>query len=233
MADFRVRQYVFKALNQKTNHPCQKCAKNAAFQVAICQSLGFGVPRNVEDSKSSLEKSGRSREDLDSFFDVLQVYFGSGLSSKSRGLFGGYPESLPNDYQTQGLLGQAEKAYKQEIKDRLEVLPQYHRSIQDLKFVYGRILQVLGRWNEAQGTYSELYDLKKSLFGEHAKQTLICAVQIGHCAANQQKLAEAEEVLRYALDYFDERKSRCTFNDDYFNRSPTGARVVRRSKRTY
>lgn len=204
LADFRVRQYIFKALTQKTDHACQKCTKNAAFQVAICQTLGFGVPRNSESAKRFLEKSGRSTEDLDNFFGVLQLYFGSGLSSKSRALFGGYEDDIPDEYQTQGLLGQAESAYKQEIKDRLDVLPCHHGSIQNLKYMYGRILQMLNRWNEAQDIYSGLYDLKKILFGEHAGQTLICAVQIGYCAAKQHKLAEAEEVLRYALSHFDE-----------------------------
>ena len=203
IADFRVHQYIFKTLIQKTNHACQKCTKNAAYQVAICQTLGFGVPRNPENAQRFLEMSERSPEDPDSFFGALQFYFGSRLSSKSRALFGGYEASIPDEYQTQGLLGQAEKAYKQEIKDRSDVLPCHHGSIQNLKYMYGRILQMLDRWNEAQGICAGLYDLKKRLFGEYARQTLIYAVQIGYCAAKQHKLTEAEEILRYALSHFD------------------------------
>lgn len=74
-ADFRIRQYIINSLIQEANESsCVSCKSNAAFQLSVCFSIGFGVPANCDSSRNWLHKSGMPEVDLTNQLEFMRKY---------------------------------------------------------------------------------------------------------------------------------------------------------------
>src|SRR5271170_2689860 len=68
-ADYRLRSYIAKCLKDKasdieSNPGYEASSREAAFQLAFCYQVGFGVRRDDERSQDFLSQSLRQREEL-------------------------------------------------------------------------------------------------------------------------------------------------------------------------
>ncbi len=105
--DYRIHSFLAKCLHQLANTDgCRPCMQNAAFQLALCHSFGFGVARNESECALWLDRSGRVRNDMTAVLERIRkeepkTHFVSWLASL------GYRNDLPLRYSRGGMLGAA------------------------------------------------------------------------------------------------------------------------------
>jgi hypothetical protein len=68
-SDFRLWEYIFKALNELASRDLS----NVAFQIALCHFTGFGTPVDNQEANRWLERCGRSIEDLQKEVDLIRA----------------------------------------------------------------------------------------------------------------------------------------------------------------
>ena len=74
-ADFRVRELVAECLELKaSNSSCAPCKQAAAFELAFCYKIGFGVPLDDNKSQSSLKRSGRYPKELEAEMSNIRSF---------------------------------------------------------------------------------------------------------------------------------------------------------------
>ncbi|OAL51489.1 hypothetical protein IQ07DRAFT_563599 [Pyrenochaeta sp. DS3sAY3a] len=74
-ADFRIRQYITKSLIEEAKGSnCVSCKSNAAFQLSVCFSIGFGIPANYDSSRNWLHRSGKSEVDLTNQLELIKEF---------------------------------------------------------------------------------------------------------------------------------------------------------------
>ena len=67
-SDYRVRSYIRRCLEEKVSEAIKQLTsydRSLAFQLALCQSIGFGAARSDTKIQENLLKSERSQEELD------------------------------------------------------------------------------------------------------------------------------------------------------------------------
>jgi tetratricopeptide (TPR) repeat protein len=61
-ANYRVRHCVYQTLEKQYSSRCHLCSQNAAYQLAVCHSIGFSARPDKDVSETWLEKSEHSLE---------------------------------------------------------------------------------------------------------------------------------------------------------------------------
>ena len=203
IADFRIRRFVAKTLEETMNHSqCPKCSTNASMQKALCQEIGLGEPRNDDASNTSLLKSGRSLDDFSRYIGLFRNSKHEGLSPRMRKLIGAYSLDLPYTYENHGCLGEAVSECEREIEDRQIVVSPNHPSLLRLKYSLGHIYESLDQWKRAEDLYTQLLEARRIVFGPTASGTLICEVKVASCLANQGELTRSELMLKQTIQKF-------------------------------
>lgn len=76
-ASYIVRQAVFDGLMARFHSLCQPCKLNAAYQLSLCRSIGFGCCPEVNAAQDWLKESGKTpqelREDIEAARDSNEV----------------------------------------------------------------------------------------------------------------------------------------------------------------
>lgn len=150
--DYRIHSFLTQALvNMAENTDCECCCENAAFQLALCYSLGFGVTQNTEDSSRWLSRSKKTSDEMSAaIMQIKDAHPGAGFLLRLAGY--GYRTDLPLRYREDGILSLAIKEYRSMIQARQRSLGPSHFSTQRLK---GTLIYLL-RWNNE---YEEALDL--------------------------------------------------------------------------
>src|SRR5436305_15334282 len=119
-ADFRVRELVAECLELKaSNSSCTPCKQAAAFELAFCYKIGFGVLLDDDKSQSWLKRSGRYPKELEVEMSNIPSF---GYNNNTIVLLQseGYSISIdhPNEYRIAGRhLREVELEYRREIAD--------------------------------------------------------------------------------------------------------------------
>lgn len=127
---------------------CSSCQSNAAFQLAICFTFGFGVPRNYEQRDAWLEKSDRTLTDVQSMMSQIKkensrANFIAGLNRM------GHRSNLLDRYRKDGLLVEATRRYEEMTTWRQEAFGSSHYSVIRIKDVLVDLLTWSGRFEDA------------------------------------------------------------------------------------
>jgi hypothetical protein len=77
MVDYRVRSKIVACLKTRASdsarrRSCDTRSRNAAFQLALCYKVGFGVRIDETESRIWLEHSLRQQDDLEYEFELLK-----------------------------------------------------------------------------------------------------------------------------------------------------------------
>jgi tetratricopeptide (TPR) repeat protein len=74
LLDHRVRVYIADCLKSRSSdkHGCSRCSPQAAFELAVCHTIGFGVPSDEMMANAWLEQSCSKAVDLEKEIDALK-----------------------------------------------------------------------------------------------------------------------------------------------------------------
>jgi hypothetical protein len=149
MSDFRVHSYIVKTLKNTANGAgCLICQRNAAFQLTLCYSIGFGVTRDDSERDIWIEKSGKSPGDLQDTLDRIRTE-NRGANVVVSLYKMGYRTNLLDRYNGDGLLLEATIKYRAMVDCREKVLGKAHSSTLRLKSVLVDLLDWTGEVEEA------------------------------------------------------------------------------------
>jgi tetratricopeptide (TPR) repeat protein len=150
-----VRRSIFECLKIKAQHElCQECVPLAAFQIAVCYTIGFGVARNDDSATFWLGKSLLSRAELEREIETLRLR--PRIAVEDERMLELYDKGhltkldLEYIYQKLGALDEAEEVYRREISDLGDVLGYNHILVQTQEFGLGGLLYAKGDFQGAE-----------------------------------------------------------------------------------
>lgn len=147
--DFKVQQKIVEQLTSTSKDTiCRACSKNAAFQLALCYSCGFGCRADSEKCRTWLEKSGRSDTDLESQLDVLRKMKVS-VTTLRRLISLGLQSKLTDEYVERGILEEAIIEYQAMAVDRAKAFGNMHFSTRTVQNLLAFLLERSGRTEAA------------------------------------------------------------------------------------
>jgi hypothetical protein len=151
--------------NRAIGSPSTLVSKNAAFELALCYMLGFGVPKDDAKSESLLNQSMRQQRDLDYKIDQikqdkLSQDFQDGTYRRLEAE--GYIRRVEfaRYHREKERLDKIELEYRREILDIQSVLGAEHSIVQYLKSLLSSILESHGRWVEVEELRVQVMDEK-------------------------------------------------------------------------
>lgn len=142
--DFRIQQFVFGELvNTSLMSSCKCCAKNAAFQLALCHRIGFGVVAQRSESDYWLDRSGALPQDLERNLEAIKEMSPS-TSAISTLVNLGFRSSLSLDYEHTGIVRRALEHYRKTLETRDDVLGKAHYSCRRIRTILADLLYLVG-----------------------------------------------------------------------------------------
>lgn len=127
---------------------CIACSKNAAFQLSLCYSFGFGVPADSDQCQKWLEKSGKSAADLKIQLDVLRDMIPRAEALKKL-IRSGVQTNLVNEYKNRGVLQEAVAEYRAMAAGREQAFGITHFSTKRMRLFLGYLLKGSGHLEDA------------------------------------------------------------------------------------
>ncbi|KAF2259193.1 kinase-like protein [Lojkania enalia] len=156
--DFRVHSFLAQSLvSMAQGEGCDTCSSNAAFQLALCYLLGFGVQADKKESDKWLHASSKTAAEMSNTLQrIRQRELGDPVTESLTRL--GYSGSLNITYEQDGVLGEAIQQYQNMVLAQENLFGPAHFSPIRLR----GILVTLLRWNnQFQESLSlALYSLK-------------------------------------------------------------------------
>jgi hypothetical protein len=149
MSDYGVHSHIVSSLKKMANGAgCLVCQQNAAFQIAVCYSIGFGVDRDDGERNIWIEKSGKSLASLQDSLDRIKTE--NKRANFAVGLYKlGYRSNLLDRYRNDGLLLEATTKYRAIVAWRIEQLGLTHYSTLRNRSLLVDLLSWTGEFDEA------------------------------------------------------------------------------------
>ena len=183
------------------------CKENAAFQLAFCYSVGFGIRSDHEMAQYWVDKGKRELEDLDEEKDeVADFGFYTNEKVKALSLDGVMIMDHVSEYRRPEYdITMVINSYRGEIEDLERAFENDLLVTATLRAVLGNILVGLGHLLEAEILYRELVDFyfASDQHGARHYLTLGCRQHLGYILQEQGRMKEAHRILR---DVFTTRK---------------------------
>jgi tetratricopeptide (TPR) repeat protein len=209
-ADYRVRDQIFfllkrRASKHRDENAGSSSSRKAAFELALCCALGFGVTQSDEDCKKYLKQSRRAPNDLE--LEIRELRFKKvewqfnqlGVLSKMQAR--GYTTTLDYaQYYSKSQLEQAQERYHKEIDGLEIVLGDNHDIVLILKSILGVILRGMGRWSQVEEIEQQLAQTASEKLGEEHPYTLTCLADLASSLMPQKRWKEAEKILIRVLE---------------------------------
>lgn len=213
LTDYRVRQEICSAMVARISETpttllrrYEPCLRRTAFQLALCYTLGFGVPAVHEKVVYYLASSGRTESDLRD--EVLRVKQISGLGFSDL-------QSLPaklvddgiiviwdfvDDYRRKGLkLNEVLNYHLRELVDMEKVLGNDSDTVRMLKAVLAKIYALEGDFKNVKRLRRELLQTSIRKLGDHGLDTLYAKENLGVVLLGTGEPTEVEGLLHSAF----------------------------------
>ena len=200
-----VRKVIVENLQQKAeSSPCATCKANAAFQLAFCYYVGFGIRSDHEMAQHWVNKGERELGDLEEEKDeVVDFCLYSNKRVIELGLDGftmimdHVSEYRRADYN----LTIVTNAYRGEIVDLERAFENDLLVTMTLRATLANILVGVGDLQEAEALYRELvkFYLASDEHGARHSSTLRSWMNLGHIIQEQGRLKEAGQIFREVL----------------------------------
>ena len=157
--DYRVSRHITASLQRHAQRSNDISGLNAAFQLAFCYSIGFGVRRNEGLANHWLERSQRSREDLDAerrMVEPTAIEWTAKSGTVRSWLVYIAAPNLGRQYEKLGCLETSRVAYQEAIQDSEESLGDGHWIVLSQKEILSSILEVEEKFFEAETLLLEI-----------------------------------------------------------------------------
>ncbi|MCJ1250419.1 hypothetical protein MMC30_007647 [Trapelia coarctata] len=157
-ANYRVRAQILDSLKAKAESGSDKRALNAAFQCAICYSIGFGGAADQAIAANYLKRNGSSDGNLQAELLRLHQSRSRGFKSEQLSQRGVDFSNIDIDYGVPGELGRKYATCSREVMDLENVLSPDHDLVLTLQSQSARLLAHLGFFEKARDTYQAVYE---------------------------------------------------------------------------
>ncbi|KAL9120619.1 MAG: hypothetical protein Q9187_002827 [Circinaria calcarea] len=213
--DYRVWTHIIRCLKKRAeNSPKDASAQNAAFQLAFCYSIGFGVRRDDQKVQLWLNQSQRNGDDLEVEKRALDhTVTNTGINSakirswNKNGYFTA-PNHIP-EYQKTRSLESISADYINIIRDLEEGLGQHHFLPLTQKEVLCKIFQAQGKYLQAEILFVQIMTQIETHPGimPGSSWGASIAVQLAQVLRTQGKVNDAEAWIRVGFENYEEDES--------------------------
>jgi hypothetical protein len=205
IADFRLRLTIARELQSIVAEPIGPVVQRvpqqqAAMQLAICYRLGFGVKKDdkiASDILSAWSLAPTLLNDAIEYFEHNVSYYSrlerATIFHKPRELAPG-TYAHRSYYQDQGVLEEAERQYKREIRDMEETVGPQHEICGVLKSFLGETLS-WGRHEETSAWMEPVVDMRRSILGSRHPETWSGIETLAVAYRGQDRTDEEEKIL--------------------------------------
>lgn len=189
---------ILQDLEYKADHSlCERCRREYAFLVCICNMIGFGCFRNALQSEVWLTKSRRTQDDLDgSIEEIGKKYRPPGRVSKDvldvLGIGVVVSAERAEEYRTSRRLLEAERALKDQIEARESVFGEFHLTLAKSASELSQVMQTQFHLAEAQKWQLQATKIFNDHLGEGHPAVLMANVSLASLMARQGLLQKAE-----------------------------------------
>lgn len=205
--DFRVQASVAKDFSHLAEWAeCRSCSENAAFQLALCYTFGFGVRADSEQSRKWLLCSGKNNDDLNEALRRIKL-MKPRLSAISQLVNLGFEGQLTSAYDADGILEQAIREYQAMTAARLQAFGPEHFLTIRMNNLLADVLCATDKEEEvvqASEIYKEGIRMLDKLYGPKNRATLVAKTGLARAYINLRLFKEAEIV---AMEVFESYSS--------------------------
>jgi tetratricopeptide (TPR) repeat protein len=203
--DFRVQSYIARDLIAMAGYTeCESCSRNAAFQLALCYSFGFGVRADIEKRQQWLLYSGRDLKELEETLNTLKQ-MKPPISAMSQITELGYESQLANDYESHGTMEQAILEYQAMAASRERVFGRAHFSARRMYVQLADFLRDTGNLEEAARIYIEEIRLLESQYGPKNRSAPLVKSKLARTYAKLGRFEESELTANEVLDSYSDK----------------------------
>ena len=200
--DFRIQSLIAKQLIAATeNRRCKPCSSNAAFQLAICYSFGYGVRADPEKRLYWLIQSGKNIGDVEEAIKSMKhknvdyAWMGTLIDL-------GYENDLGTTYRDQGILQQAVEEHHAMLSSREHIFGEAHFSTRRLRLIYAGLLYDNKQFEEAATITEKGLQLEKQIYGLDSRESPIIKRRLARTYQALGRFEESETLIQQALDSF-------------------------------
>lgn len=191
LCDFRVRELVFECLQTRARSDCRACAHLAAFQLAFCYELAFGVESNHDTAVEWLSVAGRSCNELETEINGVKSLT---TLRKAGELVDFVEQDLIHGYLSRQDIGNAATSYQQGIEAGVFHLGGTHPLVTLLRNLLAHILRAQGRYEDAEASFLAVFDIEKARWGQTHPRALAAMSQVALVWNEQGRFAKAIEI---------------------------------------
>jgi tetratricopeptide (TPR) repeat protein len=180
-------------------------SREAAFELALCCAIGFGVTQSEEESRRYLKQSQKPPKDLE--LEIMELKHKKvQWQAYQLGIFGkmqarGYTTMLDyTQYYSEKQLGQVKQRYCTEIEGLEKVLGGNHDIVLILNSILGLILRRMRCWSETEEIEMRLVKTASKKLGNEHPYTLACMADLASSHMAQRRWKEAEQLLMRVLE---------------------------------
>ncbi|KAK5454372.1 hypothetical protein LTS15_006372 [Exophiala xenobiotica] len=199
--DCRIQGSLAKDLEEMAqSQECPTCQNNAAFQLALCYSFGFGVRAHTGTSDEWLSRSGKERKEFDAVISDMR-HMAAPTSAIRQIINLGYQSQLADDYEALGILEPAIAEYRAMATSREKAFGPEHFSTRRMWAQLADLLQRADDLTEA----SEIYLQQLSVLArEHGpdQDAGILKSKLARTYAEMKKFDEAESMARQSFESY-------------------------------
>lgn len=202
LVDYRVRSYIAFCLKTTVSNE-NGDSEAAAFHLALCFRLGFGVEQNSREAMLLMKQSKRMPIDLDLAVELIKgnsnIVIQNSLFSQL--VTNGYIKTrdFGDYYREENQLDLAELEYRREIADSRLALGHSHRIVLFLQSILAIIVKFRGRWEEAEKLQLDVLETSKTVFGLEHPETLTDMANLASMYHDQGRFEEAEKMTEQVL----------------------------------
>ena len=205
-ADRRIRVGIVQELiHQYWASECSECKMHVSFQIALSYHTGYGQPRNLEQSLTWLERSGRSTNELESQMGYAKILIiPPARSSRIKKLQDQFIVEVDHAHEHRMVHGihdlQIKAELAEEVRDIGISFGEAHMMTVTLKRTLARILNDHGIYNEAADMQETLVKFLKTS-GDKDNEMKVLA-DLCHTYSLQDRLQLAERYRLEVADYY-------------------------------
>ena len=205
---YRIRTYIAACLEERASKSSALAytSQCAAFELAFCYTLGFGVNKDDARASTLLVQAHRSQEELTN--EINRVRHGkrrahARQSVYIQSLYRGHTitKSLGGDryYCKKGTMDEAAFHIRKEIENFGDVVGAYHRIVRSLKSTLTNVLTLQGRWEEAQEVATQVLQCSSETLGERHPDTMTSRSSLAVILTKQKHWKKAELLHKQAM----------------------------------
>ena len=191
VCDFRVRESIFECLQNRARGDCNTCAHLAAFQLAFCHELAFGVKPDHGIALEWLSVAGRPYNDLETEIDGIESLT---TLRKAGEVVDFLEQDLIDGYLRRQDTEAAATSYQQGIEAGVFHLGLTHPLVTLLRNILAHIFRAQGRYDDAEASFVMIFDIEKARWGQTHPRALAAMSQVALVWNEQGRIAKAIEI---------------------------------------